>query len=56
MVFVPAAVAPAHDLHGYEVVFAWDDVFGDVKLCCHLAVLAVADVFAVDVEGDVGCG
>ena len=41
------AVAPAHYLHGYQVLLAKLDIIGDIKLGLHLAVLAVAHILSV---------
>ena len=48
-------VAPAHDLHGDEVL-TFLQVFRDVKLSSHLRVLGVAHVFAVHPEREVARG
>ena len=55
LIFEIGAVAPAHDLHGDEVL-AFLQVFRDVKLCSHLRVLRVAHVFAVHPEREVARG
>ena len=49
------AVAPAHHLHGYQVI-ARLHIFGDVKLGGHLRVLRVAHVLAVHPHGEVARG
>ena len=49
------AVAPAHHLHGDEVL-AFLQVLGDVELGSHLRVLRVAHVLAVDPKGEVAGG
>ena len=42
------AVAPAHHLHGDEVLAAWSKVLGQVEFGFHLGVLAVAHFLAID--------
>ena len=50
------AVAPSHHLHG-NLIATRLEVFGYVKLGCHLAVFAVTNVFAVDPKHEVArCG
>ena len=50
-----ATVAPAHYLHGYQVL-ARLQILSDVKLCSHLRVLRVAHVLAVHPHAQVAGG
>ena len=50
------AVAPSHHLHGYEILFARHEVFGDIEFGGRLAVLAVAYEFAVHPHFEIGRG
>ena len=55
LVFEVGAVAPAHHLHGDEVL-ALLQVFSNVELGSHLRILAVAHVFAIDPHLEVAGG
>ena len=55
LIFEIGTVAPAHDLHGDEIL-AFLQVFRDIELSSHLRVLGVAHVFAVHPERKVARG
>ena len=55
LIFQIATVAPAHNLHGYQV-FARLQILCDIEFGSHLRVLAVAHVFSVHPHAQVaGC-
>ena len=56
LILVPRTVAPAHYLHGYQVLFAWLHIFGDVELGCYFRVFAIAHILAVHIEHHVAGG
>ena len=45
-------ITPAHHLHGNEI-FAWFQIFGDIKLCSHLAVFAISHILAIHPESQI---
>ena len=55
LIFEIGAVAPAHHLHGYQVL-ALLQILGDVELGSHLGVLAIAHITAIDPQLEVARG